>query len=84
MNTLFPSPYNTDNDNNAPVHPKIQLLSHPIRWMTETWRLIVSVVLSLIIYVLFSWFPGPVAFLMTATMLCLFGQYEVQVAKKIN
>lgn len=47
----------------------------------ETWRLIVSCVLALVIYVLFSWLPNFVALLLTAALLCAFGQFDVNIEK---
>jgi uncharacterized membrane protein YccC len=48
----------------------------------EAWRVAISVVLSLLIYILFSWLPNGIAFVVTAVLLCLFGQYDVNIKKR--
>lgn len=48
----------------------------------EWWRTVVSCVLAFIIYTFFSWLPNFVAFILTATLLCMFGQYDVTLKKR--
>jgi hypothetical protein len=48
----------------------------------EWWRTVVSCVLAFIIYTLFAWLPNFVAFILTATLLCAFGQYDVTLKKR--
>jgi len=51
----------------------------------QVWRMIVSIVLALVIYTLYSWLPNFVAMCLSALLLCAFGQYDVNIVKrKIN
>lgn len=50
--------------------------------ITETTRLAISIFISMIIYLLFSWFPNFVAFLITTVLLCGLGQFEIQITRR--
>jgi hypothetical protein len=50
----------------------------------DWWRTVVSCVLAFVIYTLFAWLPNFVAFILTATLLCAFGQYSVTLKKRKN
>lgn len=69
-------------------HSGIALLKSTLTWilfhLTETWRVVVSCVLSLVIYVLYSlpFVPNFVVCIVVALLLCLFGQYEIVVKKR--
>lgn len=57
-------------------------LRRPLHYLGEWWRMIMSCMLAFVIYTLFAWLPNFVAFLLTATMLCAFGQYDTTVKKR--
>jgi hypothetical protein len=66
----------------------VELLKSTLTWilfhLSETWRVIVSCILSLIIYILYSLplVPGFIVCILVAVLLSLFGQYEVNVSKR--
>lgn len=58
------------------------LIGSIVRRFTEWWRIVVSCALAFVIYTLFAWLPNFLAFILTATVLCTFGQYDVTVKKR--
>lgn len=82
---MFPTPY-VASDPLPEAAPRTSLLLTITSWImfhiTETTRLAISIFISMIIYLLFSWFPNFVAFLITTVLLCGLGQFEIQITRR--
>lgn len=60
----------------------LQVARWTVHHFQQVWRMIVSIVLSLVIYTLFSWLPNIFAMFLTAFLLCAFGQYDVNIVHR--
>lgn len=60
----------------------LQVARWTVHHFQQVWRMIVSIVLSLVIYTLFSWLPNIFAMFLAAFLLCAFGQYDVNIVQR--
>lgn len=87
--SFFPDDFRNDNNSSLLMsEEKIQqqtwrrVLFFVLFQMQQGWRFVISCVLALVIYTLFSWLPNFIAMLLTAVLLCAFGQYDVKVSNR--